>query len=585
MRREPQSEKIGVLVSKILPFTLFGIVLIATALPYLIWGEAAYVTIHDQLDSLFTTNLALSRSDQIFAPSDEVMAQYGVPRICFGTEYFYMVWLYRVLDPFVAYVSNLLFIKIVAYWSMASLLNLLLSPQIQRFRWISFGVAACFASLPFYSLAGLSVAGLPLLALILLRIERGQDHWYDWVGLLLFPLFSNFVYAPLFFIALLWGYWCVKVLLRRRLQGLRFLVGSFVLLGAYLLVEYRLVSNVFAPSFLPHRVEFDTDGISLKESLAIAWKNFIDGQYHVETHHLFIVIPAVVLALLAIGIEKFRSESGKPKGWIDLGIFVLLGGIALISLWYGVWDSTAMHSIRRNVPMADTLNWSRFHWLHPLLWYSLFALALVKIAYSLRWKYAAAVLILAQLYLLLFVKNEDRVTRNTQGISFREFFADDLYADIREYIGKPQSEYRVVSVGLYPSIASYHGFYVADFYMNYYPVEYKRKFREIIAEELSRSQFFTDYYDNWGSRVYAFSVELEGDLVGFSRRRREPNRVGKIEKLLFSTDAMKKMNVQYIFSRVEILDDKFKLEKVFNSHESIWSVYLYSINDKKAGLE
>ncbi|MEL1233850.1 MAG: DUF6044 family protein, partial [Candidatus Neomarinimicrobiota bacterium] len=40
-----------------------------------------------------------------------------------------------------------------------------------------------------------------------------------------------------------------------------------------------------------------------------------------------------------------------------------------------------------------------------------------------------------------------------------------------------------------------------------YPLDYKKKFRKIIEIELDNFPKFKDYYDNYGSRVYASLYE------------------------------------------------------------------------------
>lgn len=45
--------------------------------------------------------------------------------------------------------------------------------------------------------------------------------------------------------------------------------------------------------------------------------------------------------------------------------------------------------------------------------------------------------------------------------------------EIKDYIGKPQSSYRVGSIGLHPSVSQESGFYTVDGYVNSYPLAYK----------------------------------------------------------------------------------------------------------------
>ncbi|MDA6131502.1 DUF6044 family protein, partial [Escherichia coli] len=59
----------------------------------------------------------------------------------------------------------------------------------------------------------------------------------------------------------------------------------------------------------------------------------------------------------------------------------------------------------------------------------------------------------------------------------RQFYAEEQFSAIKEYIGLPQEDYRVASIGLHPAIAQYNGFYTLDSYNNFYPLTYKYQFR------------------------------------------------------------------------------------------------------------
>ena len=53
--------------------------------------------------------------------------------------------------------------------------------------------------------------------------------------------------------------------------------------------------------------------------------------------------------------------------------------------------------------------------------------------------------------------------------------------EIDDAIGRDKSTYRVAHLGISPAPALMHGFYTVDGYSNNYPLEYKHRFREVIA--------------------------------------------------------------------------------------------------------
>ena len=74
---------------------------------------------------------------------------------------------------------------------------------------------------------------------------------------------------------------------------------------------------------------------------------------------------------------------------------------------------------------------------------------------------------------------------------------------------------RVMSVGLDPMIAVMNDIRVIDGYHVIYPLSYKIKFRKIIEKELENNIKLRNYYDNWGSRVYAFYNDQNNLMLNF----------------------------------------------------------------------
>ena len=64
------------------------------------------------------------------------------------------------------------------------------------------------------------------------------------------------------------------------------------------------------------------------------------------------------------------------------------------------------------------------------------------------------------------------VNRNYAAMSFRDYYAVDVLDQVQEYLrentGEEPQDYRVVSLGIDPAAALYHGFYCLDGYSNNY---------------------------------------------------------------------------------------------------------------------
>ena len=156
--------------------------------------------------------------------------------------------------------------------------------------------------------------------------------------------------------------------------------------------------------------------------------------------------------------------------------------------------------------------------------------------------------------------------------SVGEFFAEEQFKEIKDYIGLPQEEYRVASIGLHPAIAQYNGFYTLDTYNNFYPLAYKYQFREIIEKELAKNKTIRTYFDEWGGRCYLFTAEL-GKHYMFKKTSAK-----RLKNLELNTEPFKELGGRFIFSSVPIdnaLENGLVLDKVFHSKSSAWKIHLY----------
>lgn len=157
--------------------------------------------------------------------------------------------------------------------------------------------------------------------------------------------------------------------------------------------------------------------------------------------------------------------------------------------------------------------------------------------------------------------------------SWNQFYAEDMFGSIKEYIGIEDDKYRVVSLGIFPSVALENGMYCLDGYSNNYSLEYKHEFRKIIAKELDKNEFIKKYFDNGGNRCYIYSSET---LNNFFIKQGSGI---VLEELELDTVQMKKMGCQYILSAVKIngIIDNLKFERLFQQEGVPYEIYLYSV--------
>lgn len=545
------------------------LIIVGYLLPYYLLGADTHIRVHDNLDSNIVWYNMLAESGNIFAmPYTEFQNVInGLPRSSLPSGLDAMVWLYVLFGPFPAYVINQTIMRFVAFFGMYILLKKTVLPHVKS-SWIWVGAALGFSLLPYWPSGELSIAGLPLALHIFLTIrKRGRQtpKWY-WVVLFLFPFFSSFILTFVFFLTLIGILWLVDWIRTKRFN-LAFFLAIFVMSSLYLIKNYLVIYSMFISSgFTSHRDELDLGHKDLHGTFELFLDNFYMGHTHDMDLHFQIIYPVVGLALLVAAICKV-----KPK-WL---VWCLVANAAL-SLIYAFWYWEGLRVLKDNFMVANTFNFSRIHFLHPLFWYLCFALALAVLHAHVKFgKLLVALLIVAQC-VVLFPLNEENKYAEIGTPTFNEFYSTELFQQIEEYIGKDQSDYRVVSVAMHPTIAQYNGFYTLDTYNTSYPLSYKKKFRRVIAPELEENKTLENYYDTWGSRAYMFVSEI-GKHYLFTKNS---NRV--IKHLDINTEALKELGGDYVFSALPIKNHQelgLDLEKVFETDNSPWKIYLYKLTD------
>lgn len=560
---------------------LAAAVVLAVMVCHYYCGENASIRIHDCLDILPASAL-LAKSDVFFAHGDAVFEPPlgGIPRNCLGSEYELPLLTYRYLSVFDAYVFNEFLARIVALLGMALLLRSYVLPAGTP--WVSAGAACAFALLPFYPL-GLCIAGQPLLFYAVLNLGSGRHNLASLLVVALFPFFSSLVLIGYALVPMLAIYLVYRWRAARRFNG--WLAAALILfVGGYLVCNYRLFLNWFVVSdYVSMRMEFATRDATLRAALKTSVANLLEGQYHAASMQFPFILFATILALASCAAKRtsddriswrqrwkgILGEDNCSPALVIVVVLLLINGS--LSLVYGLatWHGTGQLIQSSHIGILKTFQYDRVHYLHPALWGIVFAAALEHIVLKVRsGRILAGSLLAIQLVWLAQGIREER-------ISFHQFYSSELFAEIKDHIGKPEHSYRVVSLGMHPSIALYNGFYTADGYYMDYPLEYKHRFRKVISKELAKKEKIKSYFDGWGSRCYLFSAEL-----GTQYLLTKDQATRKIQSLEIDTAALYNLDVRYILSAVEIENAPLlglELERVFERIDSPWKIYLYRL--------
>jgi len=542
---------------------------VIAVLPSLLLWENSYVLIHDNLDSDFVYLTNLVRTGTAFeygtgAVLPSVMD--GLPRDALRSGLNVTVVLFSVLDPLAAYIVNSILVRGVAFVGMLLLLRHHVLPD-EAERGSSRWLALTFALLPFYSLYGLSVAGQPLLLFSYANIVKGRGRWWDWLTVGAFPLYSALYMGGIPVLMGLVAYTLVRAVGQRRMEWS--VLAPILLLGAgYLVVEWPMIESAyFDASWTSHRVEFDRSApLSGIPGSALSLLAF--GHYHAATMPTFVI----ALALALSSKDIWRSA------WRRATIHLLLA-VAAIVLVEALYVPLVIRYLGDVLPILEQVQLHRLYLLLPLCWFMLFGLALATMKVRTELRRIVQSLIVLQACVVVYFSTE---VRNNLALllgrevepTFTEFFAPALFGSIQDQIGMTPSSYRVVGVGLHPSILQYNGFYTLDSYQNHYPLAYKHRFARVIAPELRKDPGLERYFRDWGNRCYVFSSELGTNFLW------SKDSAKTIEQLSLDVRALEQMGGRYVLSSVPIGNHGalgLQLLGTFETPRSYWRIHLYGL--------
>ena len=549
------------------------------AVPYLVLGENAIFTYHDQLDGEMIAYILQAK--HLFRGSTLPEFMGGTSKTALTPPAPGFVLFFRSGN----YFAVLLIMQIIG--SLTGYLGMyLLAREVRVYEGIAMAAGVLFAYLPFLPVYGLSQYGIPLLIWSVLQLKQKQHILTAYLYVACFCLTSSLALVGfgLLGMGVLWLFWLVW---KRRERALSFFGAWLLMLIIYIAENFRLLGEILGPntSWVSHKSEYV---LTAEAFLPALWRNLTKGGQHSEDYHMFLVIVTLAAALAGFLV---RNETVK-RLQRTIGICLLWN--FFFSLLAALSDSAAFVSLRSNMTALRAFQIDRLLWIAPAFWYFAFACGAMigaeLLIYEKR-KLIGAILIVIvgcgavaaglQIFLMGDVKSNIRKLQDPDYglLSFGDYYAIGVMPLVENYLreatGLEASEYRVVSLGIDPAAALYHGFYCLDGYSNNYSLKYKHSFRRILAPELERSEYLREYFDDWGNRCYLFSSECPGyytiEKGGFY-----------FQDYRLDVNALKELGGDYLLSAAYIANASeqgliLMNENPLETEDSYYRIYIYEV--------
>lgn len=534
-----------------IPLWWMGILIaIVFFLPYFILGDGCIFEINDQLDESIMNYVLSVRhllDGSIIYP--EMLG--GVNASGMQPSAVLFLPLYCIFPTRIAFLIQYIICFFLAFLGMYLLVKESTDSSI-----LAVIAGSCFSVLPLYPIYGLSEFGIPLIMYAFLCFWKRKNVIQALVITAVFGLTSHLVYTGYVVLGLWLLAIIIAVILKRKNSWLLWGFGELLL--TYMIVNRALILEILIgnSSYVSHREEMISSATPFFETFRSV---FLNSSQHAPSLHKYLILPIILFLILGAFCKKEETDRILYKAAVINFLFLVA-----IALFYAFCHLTAVVDWKNNATgFLHYFQMHRVYWLYPAAWYLEFAWAAAvlwrtKVPHTDARMQAGklAVILICLLPTLQLLKvnsgmylNVNQINNGsdvTGYISWESWFAEDLM----------------------------HGFYTVDGYSNNYPLEYKHRFREVIAAELEKNEEVRVYFDLWGNRCYLFN-----SITGNYMQLKKGNTL-VYEGLEFDMDALRELGCEYLFSGAEIGDaERMGLELVgyYETDDSYWGIWVYEL--------
>jgi len=578
-------------------------------LPFFILGENSYLFLDDNMDSEVIFNILSARFFWDMSGTIPELMNVDVRVVnCFSL---FQLLFYAIFPPFWAFMVNDIMTRALAYLGMYLVMNLIFKNKHQ---FISITTAIIFSAIPFFSVYGLTIMGIPLLAWAMWKIFHHEKLVRAYLTVFVFGISSALFLSGYFIIAIL-GCLSIYFLCKKehRRKQIPFYIATALLIFLYMLTNIKVISLMLS-GYESHRDRWNDPSLKIRERMGwnpihfVGWMCYILFFGHIHSRGMFSILIAICVAVLVMElvIQKKTSKPSKNHQFAKIIKWLFITNIAIAFLSTFLYTQP-MIWVFQMLGLHGFAFQRTYHLITPI-WYVAGGVALAYLYETIRTHFAnktnqersilfarIAIVIMASTSFLFSVsirdwKPSENYIANWKALfgyqsmnspTWAQFYNQDIYSEIAQYIetnfDMEQHEYRVGSVALYPMIAVFNGFHTIDGYVQNYSREYWYEFRRIIAPELDKCPR-TDAYFNWGNKCYLFVAELPFNSYMFHK-----DSGMQIRNLNFNTNAFTELGGRFILSGVPIINHATNGLVIQNggmpfvNDNSWYKVYLYYV--------
>ncbi len=605
-------------------FVIFAVLLfiLSVSVFYCAIGENSYIGVHDNMD-LFIAQFAMLRNTGTFF-SHGVSAPFlgGVSRDVLPGEASLYTVLYMIFSPFTAYIIGYVLKIVIAIFSCVLLFAdcTILSGKksdvkeccvnasfFDRARFclkeeyapelnLAVGVGFLYGVLNLFPAFGISFASIPLIIYLLRRVyltDKSDDtkrirKMAGYIVLIFcYPFLSYFSYFGFFilgylFIGIIWLW------IRDKRPSIGLVAALVVLSLGFVAFEYRLFGIMLFSDVTTIRDTMAQSYVPVAELPALILDVFVNGMMHAEDCHKFFVMPVCLLylAILNAGYVYKKNFRGIFTDVYNLCALILLFNAVV----YGIYFIREVNDVFAViVPPLKGFQFNRTVFFSPFIWCAMLFIIAYRMCNKgiLKSVLAYAVIAVSVVFVILtptryndlrntlyHVVKENVLGNKLDDLNYRDFYSEELFADVKRAIGYKDGEW-AVAYGMHPAILEYNGIATLDGYLGFYPQSYKEEFRKVIAPALSKNPDSASYFDDWGARCYLYSG-TDATIVMATK-----SMYGVTDNNIYiDAGELKKLGCKYLFSRIDISnaheEGLFPVGE-YSGHGSPYNIYVYGL--------